>query len=702
VFSVDGDTQFVHYRPLQPIIGLDVTSENPDEVARSAFITGLVTRDELVTDMAFARPVIDEGALEPEIETDSVVFPTRFANVASYRVPADPGPFQDRQQLNIIAGQYTSNAGQDFGTQRIFTSVDVQVFYQPTPGTALVQADVATTSSMNDAGSERDTTKSSAVQTGSGVDDTRPELDNINASVVQAGTDFQADFTVDASDTVGVVTRVAVLYRQSFDGQNSTWVLEDLVKGSGSTWTGGAAVDGSGLINGEVDYLVQALDDSGNVANSTFKGSFYVARQTPLPPPPDGGDNGTFGIDLQDGEGNPVTPGQWSTTDPVLITVTNRGPGVSYEYALDSPNFVPLGGGAITVTGDGVHFVTVREVGGSNSATFTVLIDTTSPSVLVSSPFNGQFVVTSDDAPTAAYDCLDSGSGPATCTGTVAVGQPVSMTPGAHTFSVGSTDFAGNLTSVTNTYYVVEPVSIASPLDPVSIEAPVTISGVATDLDEFVETVTVDWGDGTTPEVLSGVSVDNFTAEHVYAGPNIYRVTVTVNYEGAFSQQAVSDFVVVYDPKGGFVTGGGWIDSPPGAYTPNDGTDPDVTGKASFGFVAKYKRGQSVPDGNTNFRFKAGDLSFKSVDYEYLVITGARARFKGRGEVNGGPGLYQFKITALDSDVNNNDAHVEDSFRIQIWGDNGVLYDNGRGADDATGDGGTTALGGGSISIKDK
>ena len=107
-------------------------------------------------------------------------------------------------------------------------------------------------------------------------------------------------------------------------------------------------------------------------------------------------------------------------------------------------------------------------------------------------------------------------------------------------------------------------------------------------------------------------------------------------------------------------------------------------------------------DGNTNFRFKAGDLSFKSVDYEYLVISGARARFKGRGKVNGGPDLYQFKITALDSDVNRNDAHVEDTFRIQIWGDNGVLYDNGRGADDATGDGGTTALGGGSISIKDK
>ena len=41
--------------------------------------------------------------------------------------------------------------------------------------------------------------------------------------------------------------------------------------------------------------------------------------------------------------------------------------------------------------------------------------------------------------------------------------------------------------------------------------------------------------------------------------------------------------VVVYDPSAGFVTGGGWIDSPAGAYT----ADPSLTGKANFGFVSK-------------------------------------------------------------------------------------------------------------------
>lgn len=67
----------------------------------------------------------------------------------------------------------------------------------------------------------------------------------------------------------------------------------------------------------------------------------------------------------------------------------------------------------------------------------------------------------------------------------------------------------------------------------------------------------------------------------------------------------VTAFVAVYDPAAGFVTVGGWIMYPAGAYTAN----PDLTGKATFGFVAKYKKGANVPDGNTEFQNKAGDLN---------------------------------------------------------------------------------------------
>jgi hypothetical protein len=102
-------------------------------------------------------------------------------------------------------------------------------------------------------------------------------------------------------------------------------------------------------------------------------------------------------------------------------------------------------------------------------------------------------------------------------------------------------------------------------------------------------------------------------------------------------------YVVVYDQDGGFVTGGGWINSPIEAYT----ADPTLEGKASFGFVSKYKKGADTPSGNTEFQFKAGDLNFHSNDYDWLVIAGAKAQYKGTGTINGA-GSYGFKLFAID------------------------------------------------------
>jgi hypothetical protein len=129
--------------------------------------------------------------------------------------------------------------------------------------------------------------------------------------------------------------------------------------------------------------------------------------------------------------------------------------------------------------------------------------------------------------------------------------------------------------------------------------------------------------------------------------------------------------------------------------------DPDITGKASFGFVAKYKKGQSTPDGNTQFQFKAGDLNFHSASYEWLVVAGANAKFKGDGTINGS-GNYGFMLTATDGQVNG--GGDVDTFRIKIWDkDNGdaVVYDNQMGADDDDMSAGTE-LGGGRIVIHTK
>jgi sugar lactone lactonase YvrE len=154
-------------------------------------------------------------------------------------------------------------------------------------------------------------------------------------------------------------------------------------------------------------------------------------------------------------------------------------------------------------------------------------------------------------------------------------------------------------------------------------------------------------------------------------------------------------YLVAYDPSGGFVTGGGWIDSPTGAYS----DDLALTGKATFGFVSKYKKGATVPTGETEFQFKAGSLNFHSAVYDWLVVAGARAQYKGVGTING-DGSYKFLLTAYDADVNKTDAIISDRFRIKIWDDEGVIYDNGLGANDFSDNQlDATPLGGGSIVI---
>jgi hypothetical protein len=169
-------------------------------------------------------------------------------------------------------------------------------------------------------------------------------------------------------------------------------------------------------------------------------------------------------------------------------------------------------------------------------------------------------------------------------------------------------------------------------------------------------------------------SADEATPTHSYAAAGVYDVCLTV-HDGAVDSPQVCTMAVVYDPSAGFVTGGGWIDSAAGAYIPS----PTLAGQATFGFVSKYNKGQSVPTGTTEFQFEVAGFSFASSTYEWLVVTqaGTNAQFKGSGTVNGGPdqngNAYKFMIWAGDGSP--------DTFRIKIWwedsGTEVVVYDNG-------------------------
>lgn len=204
-------------------------------------------------------------------------------------------------------------------------------------------------------------------------------------------------------------------------------------------------------------------------------------------------------------------------------------------------------------------------------------------------------------------------------------------------------------------------------------------------------TALIDWGDGTTS--TGTAAAGNIPATgHVYTTPGVYPVTVTLTDDDGGSATRTYEYVVVYDPSAGFVTGGGVIDSPAGAYV----ADPELSGRASFGFVSKYQKGASIPTGNTTFQFHSANFTFKSAAYDWLVIAGARAQYKGTGTVNGA-GAYGFLLTATDGQVVGGGG--TDRFRMKVWNlaTGTVVYDNQMGADNNAAP--TTALTSGSIVI---
>lgn len=418
-----------------------------------------------------------------------------------------------------------------------------------------------------------------------------------------------------------------------------------------------------------------------------------------------------------------TTPGhQVLVGDPVSVSATFTDPGVedTHTWSIDWGDGSPLQHGtgvidqvshAYDFAGDYLVTVTVHDDdGGSDTqvaAAPIVVIANRPPTADAGGPYTvaeGSLVTLSaagstdpdGDPLTYAWTDGDPAVGVLTSAvtqevdyagrddGTATVGVTVTDPLGASddaTAQITVTNVAPTITSLT---VPVAPAAIGSVTD---LQATFTDPGVAD-----THTAVVDWGDGTTPTAAT-VSGGTVTATHTYAGAGVYAVTLTVvDDDGGQAVATATEFVVVYDPSAGFVTGGGWYDSPAGAYA----ADPTRTGKANFGFVAKYKKGATVPDGNTQFQFKAGDVNFHSTAYEWLVIAGSRATYKGTGTINGA-GDYGFRLTATDGQVSGGGG--VDRIRLKVWdrATGAIVYDNQTGApDDADA---TTALGGGSITV---
>ena len=237
---------------------------------------------------------------------------------------------------------------------------------------------------------------------------------------------------------------------------------------------------------------------------------------------------------------------------------------------------------------------------------------------------------------------------------------------------------------------------ITAPVDPVEVNTAISVSANFSDPGTSdTHTAICDWGDDNTSEGIvdeTGGS-GSVSGNYIYTTAGVYTVKLTVTDDDGGSSQSIFQFVVVYNPEGGFVTGGGWIDSPEGAYAP----DPSLTGKANFGFVSKYKKGATVPTGQTEFNFKVASMNFHSSSYEWLVVANHKAKYKGVGTINDA-GNYGFMLSAIDEELT--PSTDVDLFRIKIWdkdNNDSIVYDNQMDAEDDADP--TTAIGGGNIKI---
>jgi hypothetical protein len=226
-----------------------------------------------------------------------------------------------------------------------------------------------------------------------------------------------------------------------------------------------------------------------------------------------------------------------SSSDPLTVVVDGDGPRASPTPSPDanaagwnrgpvvvSWNWNDQGAGIdpahcrnrSTVDREGRHAIaaTCRDLAGNETtASSSFKIDSTSPTVTITSPTNGRYL--QGDSVTAEYTCRDGLSGVAACTGPVAAGAGLdTRIPGRHQFVVTSRDHAGNVHALAVTYNVAaRPICAGRPATIVGTPGNDVITGTLGD-DVIVTGAGRDWirGRGGDDVVCSGPDRDFVSA----------------------------------------------------------------------------------------------------------------------------------------------------------------------------------------------
>jgi Tol biopolymer transport system component len=359
-------------RPIEPTTKLDITQ--PGLVAHGALLTGLSSTDDPGFDAAFSRVVDDFSAFTPELVGD-VSYPTKLQSIASLATPTGT-----RQRLVLFSGQFRSDStpeAQGIGTQRRFTALSGNILYTAPNAT--------------------DFTPSSF------------------GPVEVTKADNTVGFAVDVTDNVGGangVKRVLALYRDA-----GVWKSIEMSHSS-QRWSGAGPV-----VDNSVEWFIQAVDSSGNVAVTSNK----AILKSVVTPPPTG--------DIEAHATGPQTNGWF--TDTVSVGISGA-PDIT--YSLDRAPFTA--GTSLSVNGTGIHSLDFQ---GSDSShgSLPIPIDVTIPTVTVNATYGFGSV--------AHANCADAGSGIGSCT----VPDPLDTSSvGTKTIHAHAVDRAGNVFDGDLTYRV--------------------------------------------------------------------------------------------------------------------------------------------------------------------------------------------------------------------------------------------------------
>jgi hypothetical protein len=438
VTGPSGGTQTTEFRPIEPLVTVPVTE--PNLVPHGAVVTGLTSKDIPDFTPAYSMPAAGSADSEPPTIGDAA-FPGTLQRVATFGTFTANGTSQGAE-LDLVAGQFfpdpSSTTGT--GTQRLFTSMGAEVYYLPSSSTLVNDYTPAT------------------------IDSTQ---------AVSSANAFNFDVQVTPSDADDPVERVLVLYTDATSSTNpATWTALDLSSATGQNWTGA----GPDTSSGQAQYIVEAVDEAGNVAVSDNEGADFNGATLPATT-----QSGDVSIVLS---GTGPVSGYY--TSAVTATISAL-PGATYVLDGALAAAVPASG-VVTISGNGTHTLSVTDSTGEAEESFAIAASSpvisagtapvASPAGLV--PPGGALVLDATD-PGAPIETLSyTESGQQSQSGSATGAQlPLSLpltADGSTTVRITATDVAGN----TSTTSVIVDVGKATPSNVVTSSAPTTLGSSLT------------------------------------------------------------------------------------------------------------------------------------------------------------------------------------------------------------------------------